>query len=87
MIDYHLVPGRVDYDPESWSLIQKLFHDKKVNSNIDSLTRIHLIHDMFTLAEASYINFDFVFETMKYVSHEEDYACWHVIYQEMKRVR
>lgn len=74
------------YDQESWSLIQVLFHSEEISS-IDDFTKVQLIHDMFTLAEASYLNYEFVFETMKYIINEKDCTCWHVAYQELRRVR
>lgn len=82
------VPARVTYDDENWLLIHELLTNNKLYSSIELSARVHLISDMFALAEAEKLSYKFVFSTMKkYLIHEKSHQCWTLAYEEMVKIR
>lgn len=81
------VPARVLYASDNWSLIEELLKNEEQYSSIEFSARMHLISDMFALAEAEKISYKLVFNMMKYLTHEKSHQCWQLAYEEIMKIR
>lgn len=61
----------MNYNPDNWKAIQNYLLNPKKYSLFDIATRVRFIHDIFALAEAEKLSYTFLFNTMKYLKHEE----------------
>lgn len=75
------------YEQENWINIQNYLLDKEEYENISVLTRVRVVSDMFSLAEAGILSYQFVFQTIVYLEHEEAYAVWNVAFKEIDKIR
>lgn len=78
---------RVNYDSNNWDLIQSFLLDVIEYSKINILTRVRLISDMFALAEAGELLYNFVFRTMNYLTYEEHFQPWKVALEQLDLIR
>ena len=78
------VIAHVHYDKNNWALI----HDTLKNDllSIDSPSRVRLVIDMFALAEAGTLSYDFVLRTMKYLTQEDSYPVWLVALKQFEKI-
>lgn len=79
------VLAHVHYDDNNWSLIQTtLLND---HLSIDLPSRVRLVTDIFALAEAGILLYDFLFKTMQYLSKENSYSPWAVASTNFYKIR
>ncbi|KAI5749139.1 hypothetical protein M8J76_004903 [Diaphorina citri] len=75
---------RVNYEKEMWdALTQQLIKDPTV---LDARDRSNLLDDAFNLAESQMIEYSTTFNLMKYMSKEDHFVPWTVVYNKLSRL-
>lgn len=65
---------RVNYDEDNWIAI-KMALKNNINS-IHVLNRAQIVDDLFNLAAAGHMTYDFAFDVLEYLEDETEYQVW-----------
>lgn len=66
---------RVNYDLENWEAIKKALKSENFGG-IHRLNRAQIVDDLFQLARAGYLSYDFIFDIVNYIKDETDLNPW-----------
>lgn len=66
---------RVNYDPDNWSKIKEALQSENFGG-IHVLNRAQIVDDLFNLARADFVTFDFALDILDYLQGETEYAPW-----------
>lgn len=75
-LSFPTVLSRVNYDEANWKLLGDTLRNENEYKNIDEISRTRLILDMFELSKLGKLQYEIVFEIIKYVQHEVDFFAW-----------
>lgn len=65
---------RVNYDTDNWNTIKVMLKIRP--EGIHVLSRAQIVDDLFNLAEAGHLEYDFAFDILEYLENEVDYRPW-----------
>lgn len=77
---------RVLYDEENWLNIIKTLNDPHQFKKVHVMNRVQLIDDALSFAYAGDLNYNIVFEMLKYLKHEKDYMPWVTAFNGLGRI-
>lgn len=74
----------MNYDEENWNAIKKTL--KTDVDEIHVLNRAQIVDDLFALAEAKHLDYDFVYDILEYLPGETAYQPWKSAFAGFKRL-
>ncbi|XP_063704739.1 membrane alanyl aminopeptidase-like [Culicoides brevitarsis] len=69
---------RINYEEHNWQAIAKALKSEN-HGDIHVLNRAQIIDDLFNLARAGYLSYDFILNIVDYVIDEKEYLPWYAM--------